>query len=221
MDKIKKEIKVFCYNCNQETNQKILFETGELISPEIIPFGNDGKRKDSIFTIEAQIWKISKCKGCDKINLNVYRRYNPYESDVPIHHFPIKVKRNFPYWTTSLEIGYFELFQEIYHSLNHNNYRLAMMGVRTLLDMFIVEKIGDIGTFKKKLDEMVEQGYISSQAKDLLNIALEFGSATIHRGFKPEGEEFNNVLDIVENIFQSEVLKEKTNSLKSKIPPRS
>lgn len=221
MEKDNKEIKIYCYNCSQDTNQDLLFKEGELITPEIIPFDSNGKRNESIFTIEAQIWKITKCKGCGKINLNVYKRINPNENDILIHRFPLKIKRILPEWITYLKIGYVELFSEIYDSINNERIRFAMMGTRTLLDMFIVEKIGDEGSFKSKLEKLVNERYISDNEKKLLEVALEFGNATIHRGFKPEKDEFNTVLDIVENILQKEVLVEKSLIINKKVPKRN
>ena len=220
MNKDKENTKVYCYNCNHETNQILLFNIGELITPEIITFDSNGKRNESIFTIEAQFWKITKCIGCEKINLNVYKRINPNEKDILIHRFPLKTNRNIPQWITSLKVGYVELFIEIYDAINNERVRLATMGVRTLLDMFIVEKIGDIGNFKLKLEKLVDEKYISTKEKELLETALEFGNATIHRGLKPEKEELNTVLDIVENILQKEVLAEKSLIIKSKVPKR-
>jgi hypothetical protein len=198
----------------------LLFNKGELISPEIITFDKNGERSESIFTIEARIWEITKCKGCEKINLNVYKRVDPKENDILIHRFPLKIERVIPEWVPYLQIGYVELFIEIYDSINNGRVRLAMMGVRTLLDMFIVEKIGDAGTFNSKLDKLVSEKYISNDDKKLLSVALEFGNATIHRGFKPDKEEFNTVFDIIENLVYKKVLTKKSQIIESRIPKR-
>lgn len=213
--------RIFCYQCNGETKQEVLFEKSELIPPkELIFFDENGKRQDSGWTIEAQIWKVTECKGCERINLNVYSRTNPAVDDMQIHHFPTKDFRSFPMWSTHLNRNYVELFAEIYHSLNSGSIRLPLMGARTLLDMYIVEKIGDIGTFKQKLEKLVNEKHISESSKELLEIALEFGNATIHRGYVPIKEDLNNVLDIIENILHSEVLSTKSEVFKASAPKR-
>ncbi len=155
--------KFFCYYCKTETKQKILFEKGELIFPnETVIFDEStGKKKQSFWTIDGQIWKVSECQGCEKINLNVYRRHSPFENDVLIHQFPTKDFRPFPRWITHINRDFTELLCEIYLSLNTGSIRLPLMGARTLLDMFICDKIGDVGTFKNKLQKLVDEKYIS------------------------------------------------------------
>ena len=93
-----------------------------------------------------------------------------------------------------------------------------MIGARTLLDMYIVEKIGDIGTFKTKIDKLLENGVITKAQKDFLSIALEYGNAAAHRGYKADVDEVNKVLDIIETLFREEALKLETSSLKKTIP---
>jgi Domain of unknown function (DUF4145) len=213
--------KTFCYKCKGETHQKCLFEKGELVPPfEIVAFDEDGKRQGSAWTIEGRIWRLSQCQGCEMINLNVFARCNPSEDDVLIHHFPTKDFRPFPTWATHLKRDYLELVCEIYQSLSIGNIRLPLMGARTLLDMYIVEKIGDIGAFKSKLQKLVDGNFISDSSKDLLEIALEYGHAAIHRNYQPTKEEINGVLDIIENLSHTEALKDKTKDLKRNVPKR-
>jgi len=220
VDARRKNNKFFCHHCKVETKQRVLFEKGEITTPEIVLFDENGKRKDSVWTIEARIWKISECMGCEKINLNVFMRCSPFEDDVLIHHFPTKDFRPFPMWITHLNRDSTELLSEIYLSLNAGNIRLPLMGARTLLDLFIVDKIGDVGSFKNKLQKLVDEKYITNSSRELLELALEYGNATIHRGYKPKKEEINDVLDIIENILHAEALTDKTKELKRSAPKK-
>ena len=43
-----------------------------------------------------------------------------------------------------------------------------MMGARTLVDLFMVDKVKDIGGFERKLHELEKAGYISSKNRDVL-----------------------------------------------------
>ncbi len=84
--------------------------------------------------------------------------------------------------------------------------------------MYIVEKIGDIGTFKNKLKKLLDDKFITQSSKELLEVALEYGHATIHRGYQAEKDEITGVLDIIENLFETEALIDKSKKLKRTIP---
>lgn len=84
-------------------------------------------------------------------------------------------------------------------ALQANSGRLAMMGARALIDMTILDQIGDAGSFKQKLDVLEEDGFISSKNREILEAALEVGNAASHRGYCPPDIHINQVVDIVEN----------------------
>lgn len=214
--------KLFCHVCKGTTKQKFVFEQGELTEPnEIVFFDEKGVRqKNSGWTIEGRIWKISQCLGCEKLNLNVFIRQSPFDYDHPIHHFPPKNFRPFPMWITYLNKEYTEIVSEIYTSLNIGNKRLPLMGARTLLDMFILDKIGDAGNFKAKLKKLVDEKYITEASRYLLEIALEYGNAAIHRGYQPNENEMHDILDIIENLLYTEALKFKTEETKNNLPTK-
>ncbi len=60
-----------------------------------------------------------------------------------------------------------------------------MMGARTLLDMLMIQKVGDVGTFRKKLEELEKAGFVTRTNVNVLDTALDAGSATAHRGHAP------------------------------------
>src|SRR3989442_1148256 len=80
------------------------------------------------------------------------------------------------------------------------NLRLPMMGARTLVDMMILEKIGDVGGFKEKLGELEKEGFISSRSREMLYAALEVGNAAVHRGHAATKSKVQDVMDIVESM---------------------
>ncbi len=109
----------------------------------------------------------------------------------------------------------------MYRSLDADNRSLPMMGARTLVDMLIVEKVGDVGTFKQKLDTLAARGFIGTAQVEILDAALDAGSAAAHRGHTPSFEEVNAVMDIVENLLKAVyVLPDMAKSLKKTTPPR-
>ena len=210
---------VYCYNCKCDTEQEMMFRDSTIDIGEIIGFSKEGVKGPNFFTIVAHIFEVTKCCGCKKFNLNVYERSTPDpKNDRLIHRYPNSKVREFPKWITNLNLKYIELFSEIYRSLNQGSITLPIIGSRTLLDMYIVEKIGDIGNFKQKIEKLLLEGFITKSQKDFLSIALEYGNAAAHRGYKAEVEEINKVLDIIETLFREEALKIETNSLKKSIP---
>jgi hypothetical protein len=113
------------------------------------------------------------------------------------------------------------LLREVYRSLDADNRSLPMMGARALLDILIVEKVGDVGTFKQKLDKLAAGGFIGTAQVEILDAALDAGSAAAHRGHTPSFAEVNAVMDIVENLLKAVyVLPDMAKSLKKTTPPR-
>lgn len=96
-----------------------------------------------------------------------------------------------------------------------------MMGARALLDMVIVEKVGDVGTFAEKLRKLESEEYISGKNRRVLEAALDVGSAAAHRGHAAKKSQVDAVMDIVENLLQAVyVLPDLAEELKKSTPPR-
>jgi hypothetical protein len=96
-----------------------------------------------------------------------------------------------------------------------------MMGARTLVDMVMVEKVGDVGGFAEKLKQLENAGFVSSRNRQVLEAALDAGSAVAHRGYSAGPREVDIVMDIVENLLQTVyVLHDAARKLTRSIPPR-
>lgn len=223
MEQEKKNTQPFrshCYNCDKETNQDILFNDHEIGPREIIFRNDQGDKTQSVWEVVADIWTISKCKGCDRINFrHILRNSPPKETDL-IFQFPKKPLRPVPRWTIKLPISYLEILQEVYDSINDGLLILSLTGIRTLLDIYIVNKVGDVGTFKQKIERLVSDGIITSSKATVLEAAIEAGNASAHRGYKPDQETLFQILDIVENLLQSEVVDRAADEIKQKTPTR-
>jgi hypothetical protein len=89
------------------------------------------------------------------------------------------------------------------------------------MDLVIVDKVGDVGTFAQKLEELEKQGFVGTQNRLFLDAALDAGSAAAHRGYTPESEDINHVMDIIENLLQAVyALERAAQRLKRSTPPR-
>ena len=94
-----------------------------------------------------------------------------------------------------------ELLDEIYKATQNSLPRLAIMGVRALLEQVMIVKVGDRGSFAENLKGFHEAGYVSVVQFDALARILDAGHAVIHRGFAPEDEHLNTALDVMEGIL--------------------
>jgi len=160
-----------------------------------------------------------ECRGCGSIILR--RRVISHDVDWDETSFyPPPVSRQMPSWVHGLPEDLKSLVKEIYVALHANSRRLAVMGSRALVDLFLNRTLGDIGGFEVKLNKLVEDGYLSQKNRDVLDAALDAGHAVIHRGHDPKVEDVNIVFDIVENLLQTIVLKKMTAGLREHTPQR-
>jgi hypothetical protein len=90
-----------------------------------------------------------------------------------VEYYPPPISRQIPRWCYDLPVEFPSLIQETYAALHANSKRLALMGARALVDLFINATIGDIGGFQKKLERLVETGYLSRKNMEILEPALD------------------------------------------------
>ncbi|MNI25711.1 hypothetical protein D3C73_793800 [compost metagenome] len=164
---------------------------------------------------------LTKCRGCDKINFkHTLRSAPPVEKTDQVFYFPKRAIRPVPNWVINIPIKYVDILREVYIAVNEQLFTLALTGIRTLLDIYIVEKIGDSGNFKQKIKKLVENNIITSSKAQVLETTIDAGNASAHRGYKPDQETLFQVLSIVENLLESEIVDRAVNQIKQKTPQR-
>lgn len=212
--KVKKDEWTHCNTCSHNTKHRIVAKRVQ-------------DNSDFLEEHNTEIWsrttyEMLECGGCESI---VLKRTYLFSEDGPfpeVTYFPPAVSRKLPAWHDKLSSEMMGLMNEIYAALHADSRRLATMGARALLDMLIVEKVGDQGTFTKKLDALVEAELIAKKSRDFLEAALDAGHAAAHRGHQPSEAEVSHVMDIVENLLQAVyVLEPAATELKKSTPPRS
>jgi hypothetical protein len=164
-------------------------------------------------------YTMLECCGCENVSLRKQFTFSEYD-DVEIEYFPPQTSRQLPKWHDQLPKEFTELLREVYVALHANSRRLALMGARTLVDMYMNDQLGDAGGFAKKISLLEEKGQISKINKIYLEAALEAGHAAAHRGHKANESEVNQVIDIIENLLQNYVLEDAAKNLKAKTPSR-
>ncbi len=94
------------------------------------------------------------------------------------------------------------MHREVYDALHAKALCCATMGARTLVDLALIQVVGDKGNFPSKFSAAVQKGYLAQQHRAVLEAAVEAGNAAAHRGFTPNEQQITNVLEIVEHMLQ-------------------
>lgn len=124
-------------------------------------------------------------------------------------------------WSFNLPKDDMLLFFEVISAYEKGLFILALSGIRTLIDRYLVKKVGDIGGFERKLKKMLEDKHISKTQYEILNTIIEGGNASNHRGFRPEEEMVKTFLDVVEDIISLDYKTKQFNEFKEQIPKRN
>ena len=181
-------------------------------------------------------YEVLECGGCS--TLSVRHRFwfsewdeidhDPLTGDMRMvpgirtTYWPPPTTRKKPLWADEIDDEVMrEVFEEVYTALNAGLRLLSSIGTRTLLDRAMTLLVGDDGGFVRKLQLMLEQGFIGETEKDILDAMTDAGSASAHRGHKPSVEHLNTIIDTVENfIHRVFVLRTGAESVKAATPPR-
>ncbi|WP_262466643.1 DUF4145 domain-containing protein [Acinetobacter lwoffii] len=124
-------------------------------------------------------------------------------------------------WSFDLPKDDLLLFFEVISAYEKGLFILALSGIRTLIDRYLVKKVGDIEGFERKLKKMLEDKHISKTQYEILNTIIEGGNASNHRGFRPEEEMVKTFLDVVEDIISLDYKTKQFNEFKEQIPKRN
>lgn len=205
-------VKIHCNKCNGETSHRVVAER-KLKGSEKVP------NEDYVVSWE-DTYTMLECCGCNDVTMRRVNWFSEYE-DNDVEYFPPRISRPIPRWHNRLPDEFASLMKEIYTAIQADSRRLAIMGTRSLVDMFMNDKVGDIGGFYDKLAQLVKQGFLSEKHKNILEAALEAGHAVTHRGFQPKSDTVKQVVDIVENLLNtSYILDEDAQDLKRDTPAR-
>jgi uncharacterized protein YutE (UPF0331/DUF86 family) len=210
--------KIFCNECLREMKHIELSSVEKRGSDDYISWENK--------------YQVMECHECGNI---VFRRRHWFSEDqwgdepcYTYSYYPPIVSRPKPAWFDELSDELTDVLEEVYVALDTNSRFLAAFGARTALDIMMVDKIGDVGSFQQKLDALESKGYISATEKELLDAVTEAGNAAAHRGYAPDSKLLSSVMDILESVLdkiyfkpeRDKELLEKARELKGRVPPR-
>ncbi|PLY10036.1 MAG: hypothetical protein C0626_07090 [Arcobacter sp.] len=208
--------KAFCHHCDGDTNQEIVFKETEFDTQEVFFESLKGEPR---WVVEQREWEITKCLGCDYLNLDI-ETIHVGNKNTGTQKIPGGSIRKVPSWIFGLDRKYIEILAEVYSAFNRGLFRLTLMGFRTVIDMYLVEKVGDKGSFVSKLKALEQQGLISSTQKKLLDVAVDAGNASSHRGYSPSEQTLQSIADIIEHLLNATILEKRIEEISSATPPR-
>jgi Domain of unknown function (DUF4145) len=189
--------RLFCNGCHKDTLHDLLKEVSDTVADDVNIGGGE------LYTVwEKTTNQMFECRGCKSVVLRCTWIYSEYDIK-EARYFPPPVARLKPKWFGELPSDLQELLSEIYRSLDADTRALPMMGARAVLDRVIVDTIGDAGSFEQKLKRLEEERHISTKGREILDAALDAGSAAAHRGYAPTVDYVHSVMDIVENLVHS------------------
>lgn len=178
--------------------------------------------------------EILECCGCGytllrkKTHFSEFQ-YQPGDFDLEPEYAPPLNLRQEPAWLASLDKKEIrEVLLETEYAFNHGMCYLAAIGARTVLELVLVDKVGDIGTFEKKLQEFENQRFVTPLNKKKLDILLNVGNAAAHRGYKLSTEDLEVMMTILEQMVhqlyvqptQDHELAERAERIGAQVPPR-
>ena len=201
----------FCNGCQQDTRHEIVGNCSRERREGDEPFPR----------IVNEQWKMLQCCGCESIKAVKKEDSTDFKSPRETH-YPARQMRQLPRWFGETPLQCQDLLREVYKAMHTDCMTLSAMGTRTLIDVMLLEMLGDIGGFERKLKEAVSKGFFTEAQKDTIYAAVDAGNAASHRGFRPTERQLSDVLDIVEHTLMGQyVLATSSGRLKSEVPPRS
>lgn len=187
-----------CSSCRRDTKHKILKETSTSHSRDDPQY--EAQFGERIYW--TNIYEIVQCQICDAVGFRRRTWFNPTEEWDSAEYPPPKPKE-LPSWHARLPPKLADLAVEVYRAVECDSRRLALMGIRSLLDLLATDRVGDIGSFEEKVDGLVTAGVVTARNRTALLAAIDAGSAAVHRGHQPSTEDLDRALDITETILSS------------------
>lgn len=164
------------------------------------------------------------CIECRGGQLRSAKRIEQLSDEWSERYHPPHPVRQLPDWVSALpseaaHIG--SLLEEVHAAFAANHFWLVAMGCRTLIDMFAVVRVGDVGGFEAKLDRLEREKFLSQKDRLVLKAALEVGHEATHRSTCPSPADNHRCLDIVENLLHRLVIAASASAIQEQRPTRT
>jgi hypothetical protein len=227
-------LKVHCNKCGDYTAHDILWQCVRSVE-----FTNARERDLAAPVYTRERDSVLSCKGCETASFlqefeyifreekdDISEPFQPEPEFSEVH--PPRFSHASParwelpgWWVSIPDDDVKELMKEVYTALSIDLGRLALMGVRALLERMMTKAVGDKGTFKATLAAYKDHVGLGVMSEDALKTVVEVGNATIHRAFKIESEHLDKIMDTMEHILrEAYVLPNTVGTIAGRTPSR-
>jgi hypothetical protein len=215
---------LYCNKCIRETRHSILASVKQSgSSSEFEELGIYGEYQHQIL----------QCRGCEYVTYRTISwfaeaQHDDYHTVYEENRYPLPVSHQKPVWFNQLSGVLQSILDEMYTAIQHDLRYLAAVGARTALDIVIVDKIGDIGTFAEKIKNLEKSEFISNEEAELITAVVEAGNASAHRGYFPDKKHLISMIEILESLLHKFYVQDSdkkkllsvARNIKKVVPPR-
>lgn len=156
---------------------------------------------------------LLECGSCHSPLLRWARNEPPENFE---RYFPPTNRFFLPAWSLHLPTVLREMLSETYAGFNAELYWLSAMGLRSLIDAFALQAVGDIGGFKATMTKLQSEGYLSKRDVLSLEAAIELGHDATHRSKLPDSESCVLAFRIVEHLLQRFAIEQDASNLQAR-----
>lgn len=167
----------------------------------------------------AETYSLLQCQVCGQGRLQVVM-WNSENDHSPPTLLPAPECRRPPEWLSELEQPLRALLKEVYAALDAGLYAIALMGVRSLLDVWVSQQTSGKNDFPKKLGKLAMIGTLSARQVEILEGVFDAGSAAAHRGYTPSLPDALSATEALENLLHQNALIPRVHALKGNTPQR-
>lgn len=174
--------------------------------------------------------EVLSCRGCKEVSVRqrIFEERVQEEGEEPrsqITYAPPRLWHQPPKWLSDLEQydpDLKGLLDEVYSATHDKQMRLLSMGVRSVLDRMMSLALGSGAKgFKEKLSSMIKEGHLTKKQADNMEIVIDAGSASTHRGFKPPRDLLEEMVIVMEGLVRDHYITgPMLHTARVKIPPR-
>ena len=167
----------------------------------------------------AETYTLLQCQVCGQGRLQVVM-WNSENDHTPPTLIPAPECRRPPDWLSELEQPLRTLLKEVYAALDAGMYAIALMGVRSVLDIWVSEQTSAKNNFLQKLEDLANIRTLNARQVEILKGVFDAGSAAAHRGYTPSLTDALSATEALENLLHQNVLIPRVNALKGNTPQR-
>nr|RDS94664.1 DUF4145 domain-containing protein [Cereibacter sphaeroides f. sp. denitrificans] len=176
------------------------------------------------------VWRLLQCAGCEHTFVEV-TKYRLTQDELAIPEtieekvWPALTKRRAPKWIRSVTSGnhstpvFRRATYELYKTFNEGLLLSCSICVRTCFEI-AVEMLGldPEMPFAKKVDELEATGRVTKADADQIKVMIDAGNAAAHRGWSPESDEVELLINILERFLHAAWVQPKeTQQIESRI----